>query len=108
MLLLVLGMLLLSVAPDLRSETRSYRSDLLQYGKHDGSSQHRKRRSVCGDNVLRRSAGVFLVGMGFRPQPVIDDNLIRVSNDPHEQARIASSLRSFRDGMFLFIYFFAR
>ncbi|UJR27008.1 hypothetical protein I4U23_008313 [Adineta vaga] len=38
-----------------------------------------------------------VVGMGFRPQPVIDDSLIRISNDKEEQARIASSLRLFRD-----------
>ena len=36
--------------------------------------------------------------MGFRPQPVIDDNIIRISDNPREQVRIASSLRLFRDG----------
>ena len=35
--------------------------------------------------------------MGFRPQPLIDDSLVRVSDDPTEQIRIASSLRLFRD-----------
>lgn len=37
------------------------------------------------------------VGMGYRPQPVIDDNIIRISDNPREQARIASSLRLYRD-----------
>ncbi|CAF0791721.1 unnamed protein product [Adineta ricciae] len=45
--------------------------------------------------AVRSTAAV--VGMGFRPQPLIDDSLIRVSDDPTEQIRIASSLRLFRD-----------
>jgi hypothetical protein len=36
--------------------------------------------------------------MGFRPQPVIDDNLILITDDPMQQKRIASSLRLYRDG----------
>ncbi|CAF1248191.1 unnamed protein product [Adineta steineri] len=45
--------------------------------------------------AIRTTATV--VGMGFRPQPRVDDNLIVVSNDPDQQARIASSLRLYRD-----------
>lgn len=37
--------------------------------------------------------------MGFRPQPDVGDSLIRVSADPLEQLRIASSFRLFRDGL---------
>jgi hypothetical protein len=40
----------------------------------------------------------LIVGMGFRPQPIIDDNLIQITNDPIQQKRIASSLRLYRDG----------
>ena len=36
--------------------------------------------------------------MGFRPQPRIEDNLIRVTNDREQQTRLASSLRLYRDG----------
>ncbi len=36
--------------------------------------------------------------MGFRPQPVVDDSLIRITNNPLQQKRIASSLRLYRDG----------
>lgn len=36
--------------------------------------------------------------MGFRPQPFVDDNLIRVTDDPNQQNHIASSLQLFRDG----------
>ena len=35
--------------------------------------------------------------MGFRPQPLVDSSLIRVSDDLIEQKRVASSLRLFRD-----------
>ncbi|CAF1581851.1 unnamed protein product, partial [Adineta steineri] len=38
-----------------------------------------------------------VVGMGFRPQPIVDDSLIHISNDPSQQERIGSSLRLFRD-----------
>jgi hypothetical protein len=40
--------------------------------------------------------------MGFRPQPIIDDSLIQITDDPEQQKRIASSLRLFRDGSFFF------
>ncbi len=41
--------------------------------------------------------------MGFRPQPIIDDSLIEITDDPDQQRRIASSLRLFRDGSFFFL-----
>ena len=36
--------------------------------------------------------------MGFRPQPSVEENLIKITNDEYQQKRIASSLRIFRDG----------
>jgi hypothetical protein len=36
--------------------------------------------------------------MGYRPQPVVNDNLIRITDDPDQQKRIASSLGLYRDG----------
>lgn len=38
-----------------------------------------------------------IVGLGFRPQPATDSSLIRITDDPTQQKRIASSLRLFRD-----------
>ncbi|CAF0727498.1 unnamed protein product [Rotaria sordida] len=45
--------------------------------------------------AVRSTAAV--VGLGFRPQPVIDESLIQITNDPIQQKRIASSLRLFRN-----------
>jgi hypothetical protein len=39
----------------------------------------------------------FIVGLGFRPQPLVDESIIRITNDPKQQSKIASSLRLFRD-----------
>ncbi|CAF1538180.1 unnamed protein product, partial [Adineta steineri] len=50
------------------------------------------------DSTMAIRTTATVVGMGFRPQPRVDDNLILVSNDPDQQARIASSLRLYRDG----------
>lgn len=36
--------------------------------------------------------------MGFRPQPVVRDSLIEITDDATQKERIASSLRLFRDG----------
>ncbi|CAF1211934.1 unnamed protein product [Adineta ricciae] len=44
--------------------------------------------------AVRTTATV--VGLGFRPQPIIDDNLIRVTNTKQQQEQIASSLSLFR------------
>ncbi|CAF1134770.1 unnamed protein product, partial [Didymodactylos carnosus] len=44
------------------------------------------------------------VGLGFRPQPSIYENLIRVTNDAKEQLRLASSLKLFRDDANAFGY----
>ncbi len=40
---------------------------------------------------------MFIVGLGFRPQPSVDESLIRITNDPEQQEKMASSLRLFRD-----------
>jgi hypothetical protein len=39
-----------------------------------------------------------VVGMGFRPQPRIDDNLIQVTDNKDQQESIASSLQLYRQG----------
>jgi len=39
--------------------------------------------------------------MGFRPQPIIDDSLIQITDDPDQQKRIAHSLQLYRDGLLL-------
>ncbi|CAF0822034.1 unnamed protein product [Didymodactylos carnosus] len=49
------------------------------------------RRSTMGVR------GHVNIGMGFRPQPSIYSNLILITNDEHQQTKIASSLRLFRD-----------
>ncbi|CAF2851757.1 unnamed protein product [Rotaria sp. Silwood2] len=49
------------------------------------------------DSTMAVRTTATVVGMGFRPQPMVDDSLIRVSNDLYEQKRIASSLRLYRD-----------
>ncbi|CAF4600034.1 unnamed protein product [Rotaria sp. Silwood1] len=49
------------------------------------------------DSTMAVRTTATVVGMGFRPQPEVDDSLIRVTNNEHEQRRIASSLRLFRD-----------
>jgi hypothetical protein len=36
--------------------------------------------------------------MGFRPQPIVQDSLIEITDDPEQQKHIASSLRIYRDG----------
>ena len=53
---------------------------------------------VCMSIEISRRNLLVLVGMGFRPQPVIQDSLIRITNNPDQQKRIASSLRLYRDG----------
>jgi hypothetical protein len=40
--------------------------------------------------------------MGFRPQPIIDDSLIQITDDPDQQKSIAHSLQLYRDGLLLF------
>jgi hypothetical protein len=37
--------------------------------------------------------------MGFRPQPLVEDNLIQATNDHDQQEKIAKSLRIYRDGL---------
>ncbi|CAF1115447.1 unnamed protein product [Rotaria sordida] len=49
------------------------------------------------DSTMAVRTTATVVGMGFRPQPEIDDSLIRITSDPHQQIRIASSLRLYRD-----------
>lgn len=56
------------------------------------------RCATVGLSMSSLFASLCLVGMGFRPQPHIDENLIRVSNDREQQTRMASSLRLYRDG----------
>ncbi|CAF2140149.1 unnamed protein product [Rotaria magnacalcarata] len=49
------------------------------------------------ESTMAVRTAATVVGMGFRPQPDVTENLIQVPSDPQEQKRIASSLRLFRD-----------
>ncbi|UJR22102.1 hypothetical protein I4U23_025167 [Adineta vaga] len=53
-------------------------------------------RYTNAESTMAVRTTATVVGLGFRPQPNVNDNLIRVTNDPEQQKQIASSLGLYR------------